>query len=99
MRMPKLHMFVVHVSQFVQTVGCWAKLGEEGFEHYQSTITFIRSQHSHNQAIGGRICNNLQYAWIRCIPDVAALRAAGEEQASRNSFAMKKRKYSVLSSQ
>lgn len=46
---------MVHTVNFVRLVGCRAKLGEEGFKHYQSTFAYIRNQYSHNLAAGGQI--------------------------------------------
>lgn len=76
---------------------CWSKLSDECFEHYQRTIADIQRHHTLNQAAGAQICSNIQYAWQSCVPDVAALRAAGEEKAEENFFLMKK--YSSGSSQ
>ncbi len=84
--MPKLHALLCYVYQFVRLVGCWEKLSEGEFEHYQSTVASFRSSHSQNSSVGGQIFSNLQYSSFRSFPDVAALRAACEENAEANGF-------------
>ena len=87
MRMPKLHVFVAHVENFVRDVGCWVLQREEGFEHYYSVCMKLRSAHSSNLCTGGQILNNLQHSWLESLPEVAVLQA----EAQRSGFRLKKR--------
>lgn len=73
-RMPKLQTVIAHVSQFVRDTGCWGKLVEEEFEHFQRTVADIREQNSRSRPASSQICSNMYFSWIRCMSDVAVQR-------------------------
>ena len=62
LRTPKLHYFLVHVTEFVKHTNYWDVFSEEGFEHLQQQSKYIRSQHSHNLLTGSQICRNLYFS-------------------------------------
>ena len=95
--MPNMHTLDCHSSSFARAVGHFGKFSEEGFKHFQSTIAIIRSQHPHNCPTGLQICYNLQYSWQQCLPDVAELRAAGECEAQKNGYEIKKSEFIKMS--
>lgn len=40
-----------------------------------------------------QIPSNMQYSWLRYIPDVAAQRAVGEDQSQKNAFTLVKKEF------
>lgn len=93
MRMPKLHTLLAHVTDFVRLTGYWALYGEEGFEHYQQICKKIGNRHSFNLPVGGQICRNLKYAWLKSLPLVSFLQAEAEDTAVSSGSRISKRKF------
>jgi len=95
MRMPKYHALGIHVKEFVKKTGYWGLFSEECFEHYQQTNKYMRDRHSHNISLGGQICRDLQYSWLRSLPIVASLQGEGEDIALANGYRSRKRLFST----
>ncbi len=77
-RMPKLHAFVGHVSDFFQLTGFWALYGEESFEHFQQVCHYARARHAHNMSTGSYICSNFHYTRLRSLPSTKSLQITAE---------------------
>lgn len=69
-------------------------LGEEQYKHYHQVGNFLRVRHSKNLPVGAQMCSNLQYAWLRSLPQVAQLQAEAEGKASKCGDLVRKKMFS-----
>lgn len=66
--MPKQHVLISHVTQFVRSYGFWGIFSEESFGYFLSVSRFTRQRHSRNKSLVAQIVDDLCYSWLLLSP-------------------------------
>ena len=94
--MPKFHILVAHIADFVRYYGYYGVFSEECFEHYQAVSRDNRSRHSPNKCSGAQIVEDLQRTWCLSSPKVAIAQIEAENERIRDEHCIRKRKFSSV---